>query len=176
MIDWWILGPEPWERSDWLSLGQLLFTFVGFLLAIIQLRRTAVATEATAKRVSELQVRLLTNDLLVALPTMHKLEDDLDDAVKADNHAAVERGLVAYARTASTVAALLEVRGGTAEVALVKLLNQAGRAATKAKSEIAEGTPRGLRDVVRVAMSKMSAVSTETSAMMARLQRKVDED
>jgi hypothetical protein len=173
--DWWIFGPPPWSRADWLSLGQLIFTVAGFGAAIWQLRRTATAAEETTTAVNSLHVRFLVNDLLLALPRLHKLEDDIDSAIKSNSVNRVEQELVSYSRTASEISALLESRSETNDEELIKLLGQAGRASTKAKALLVSGSTDPVVTVVQPALTKIAAVSAAASALIVKLQRKAQE-
>jgi len=149
-----------------LSAAQLFFTCVGFGIAIWQLVRTASLLE-------KVRSRLIENDLLVALPELHKLEDELDDSVKGGDPSVVERMLVKYSRSSSRISALLQIESTAAEEPLVLLLAQAGNSAQKAKAELAQGSDRELAEVVKLAMGKVAKVSAEASGLIARLEKRV---
>jgi hypothetical protein len=57
----------------------------GFWLAIVQLRKTRTAAEATTSAVEAANARMLYNHLLVLLPQLRSLEGDLDAAIAADD-------------------------------------------------------------------------------------------
>lgn len=172
MPDWWIFGAPPWSRADWLSLAQLVFTVAGFGAAICQLRRTTTAAEETTSAVNLLHVRFLVNDLLLALPRLHKLEDDIDSAIKVNDASRLEQELVQYARTSSEIAAMLESRSEANDEELIKLLGQAGRASTKAKALLVSGSTAPVVTTVQPALTKIAAVSAAASALIVKLQRK----
>lgn len=162
------------SRADWLSLGQLVFTILGFGLAIWQLARAATAVEASQDLLKTLRVRLLGNDLLVMLPELHVLEDALDAALKGGDRLVIEKALVTYARTAGQIAGFLESEESTAEEAIIPLLKKCVSLATKAKADLAEGVPTDLRDTTRAAVARIAKVSAEVSPLVARLQRKAE--
>jgi hypothetical protein len=173
--DLWRLGTDaPWGRADWLSFGQLVFTVLGFAAAIYQLRRGTKVAEESKALLQGLRLRLLGNDLLVLLPQLQRVEDDLDFSIKSGDSLSAEKHLVVYARSASHIAELFRSQTGSDDEKLVDLLDQSIRAASRAKAELAEGTARELRDVVRLAIGKMGKASIEVSAAIARLQRRVD--
>ncbi len=174
MPDWFTLDVSVWTRGDWLSLGQLVFTVLGFWLAIQQLKRTATEAETTNKKLEGLRARMASNDLLVALPALQKIEDDLDKALKSKDESAVVSGLTAYARSATEVVATIGARPDIAEDELVKSLAQVAKAATKTRGQLSKGVPPDLTALVLPVMTKMFAVSPEISAVIARLQREVD--
>ncbi|MQA35663.1 hypothetical protein [Modestobacter roseus] len=177
MGDFWNLGTDaPWGRADWLSFGQLVFTVLGFGLAFFQLRRGAEAAEGSQQLLKNLGLRLLGNDLLVLLPQLQRVEDDIYYAVKSGDPDLVEKHLVIYARSASHVAELLRKHEGDENRALVDLLDQTIKAATRAKGELAEGASRDLREVVKLTTGRMTKASVEVSAAVARLQRKVGDE
>jgi hypothetical protein len=163
-----------WTRADWLSLGQLVFTFLGFVVAIWQLARAASAAEETRDNVADLKVTLLSNDLLVKLPRLHRLEDDIDNAIKSGNREQILRSIVEYSRASSEVGAMLEGRSETADEPLVKMLKEATSACTKMRNEMTKGSGKDPAELAQAVLLKVSKVSPEVSAVVARLQRKVE--
>ena len=170
--DWWRLGLEDWPRADVLSLIQTIFTVVGFGVAIWQLARTASAAESTRDRIASFQARVLGNDLLVLLPELHKIEDDIDTALKKPDLDEVERCLTRYARKSAEAVALLLSDEAPEETVLVKTLKAASKAASKSRSDVTKGGTT-VESAARAAMVKMNAASTEVSAAITRRQRVV---
>jgi len=162
-----------WSRSDYLSLSQLVFTVLGFGAAIWQLRRTASASEDTRDAVAGLQVRLTSNDLLVALPQLQTHEDEIETAIKGNDTAKLERHLVIYLRTASEIHSMLEGHEDLNDEPLSKSLAAASKAAQRLKSDLAKGAPIDLPSFASVATAKIMQASVDASGLKAKLQRKV---
>jgi hypothetical protein len=161
-------GSAAWSTAEWLSLGQLVLTFLGFLLAIIQLWRTANATVASKNLLAR---RLLSNDLLVLIPELHALEDSLDSAAKSGDPDQVERALVAYFRAAGRIQGHLEAFAETKDELMVGLLKQSIRTTRSAKIEIATGPTRSLAEITRLPREKIMKVTAEAAALVGRLQK-----
>ncbi|WP_157376965.1 hypothetical protein [Agromyces sp. Root1464] len=169
---------QPWwdlSLSNVLSAAQLVFTIAGFSIAIWQLVRSANANVASKALLEKVRLRLLGNDLLLGLPELHTLEDDLDEAVKSGEPNEIQRKLVGYSRAAARISGILKADESSASEPIVPLLNQAMSSATKAKAEIAEGTSRTMVEVTRVAIGKISKVSLEASSLIARLEKRVSD-
>ncbi|NHT17771.1 hypothetical protein [Cellulomonas sp. IC4_254] len=176
-MNWiWQLGTESaWERADWLSFAQLVFTALGFGLAWIQLRRSANAAEESKRLLEQMQSRAIANDLLLMLPNLHKLEDELDAAVKSGDADAAERALVSYSRLASEVAEMLRGKMQPDDVALADLLVQSVAAARRAKTELTQGPKRPLVEIVKISRVKIGKASVSVSAAVARIQREIND-
>ena len=174
MPDWLSLGSNLWPRADLLSLGQLVFTVLGFAVAIGQLRRTALATEEMNRELRSLQTRYASNDLLVALPGLQTLEDELESALKSGRQDSVERTLAAYVRSATEIVAVIESRDDLVDDKLLKSLPPLVKAATRLRAELSKGVAPDLPAVVTPVLQKMYGVSPEISSVVARLQRKVE--
>ncbi|WKK71425.1 hypothetical protein Q0F99_18975 [Rathayibacter oskolensis] len=174
-----------WSLSTWSSVGQFLLAGLGIYLAIHQLTRTASASEATAaaaKRTADateeandiLQRRLLNNDLLVFLPELHDLEDDLGNALSTGKPKEVEDSLMRFIRRGGSILGYLDGRDLIAESNLPTLIQQALKSAQEAKSDVAGGSDRELVDVVQLTRKKMLKVGTETARVIAALREKPD--
>lgn len=166
---WW-----DWSLANTSSVLQTLLTAAGFSLAIFQLWRTANATEKSNTLLEKMRTRLIGNDLLVILPDLHAAEDNLDDALRADDSEKVERALVAYSRKSSEVIGLLESNDAVEGDKLIKLLKSASRECTKSKGEVAENTDQGLRLLTASAQKKVAAANHEATVVRSRLHRKGD--
>ncbi|WP_368499623.1 hypothetical protein [Herbiconiux sp. A18JL235] len=160
-----------WSTGDWLSLGQLVGTVVGLGLAAIPLWKTASAVRATRDLLSK---RLLTNDLLILLPQLHALEDDLFERAKGNDADQLEKALVLYARHAGTIQGHLSTNETVKDEKLVALIRASRSAARAAKVEIAGGTSRPLFEIAKVTLDKVSKATDEATELIARLQNEVD--
>ncbi len=171
--EWWRLGDDPWSRADWLSLAQVVLTTAGFIAAIVQLSRTIGVTRETNRRLKNLQKQFTGTDLLVALPELHRIEDEMDAAIKKPDEDEAERCLVRYARKASQVIAMVDADADPDDKHLASTLSAARKAVTKARTDLVKGGST-LSDVAPSAIAKMVAASAEVSAAIARRQRKLD--
>ncbi|UOQ88712.1 hypothetical protein MUN74_15795 [Agromyces endophyticus] len=160
---------DLWHAAEWLSFWQLVVTVIGLGLAVAQLWRTADATVASKDLLAR---RLLSNDLLVMLPEIHTLEDELLQSVKSNDPDLVVNALLHLSRRAGSILGHLAANDGTKDEKIIKQLRAAMKAAQAAKSELA-GSPTGrpIQEVVSLTVSKLSTVSTEASELVARLQK-----
>lgn len=165
--------PWSWNLSNVLAAAQVILVLLGFGVSISQLIRTANATVASKALLEKVRSRLVGNDLLVALPELQKLEDDLFEHLKAPDPVGMERTFRIYARATGRVVSLLKMDATTEADPLVALLASAASAVQTAKGELAEGTTRDLSDVVRVAMKRIGAVSMAASGLIVKLERRV---
>lgn len=160
-----------WTPSDHFGLWQLIVAGLGFGIAIWQLIRTA---NATSRSRDLLERRLLSNDLLILLPELHRLEDDLDAASKTENKDVIGNALVAYARRASGVVGHLKTDPTLKDEKVVKLLTASTRASTSAKGELLGVGERTIQDTIRSARDKIATANAEVSELIARLQKGAD--
>lgn len=138
----------------------LVATVAGFTLAILQLRRTAAATEATTKAVTRTEKRMALNHLLVLLPQFRLLEADLDNAAEDNDRRLAIRALVAYSYIASEVAAMLRDQDGV-DAALPDKLADTALTAAKAKAALvsdARALPKTATSLVRHEIAEVSTV------------------
>lgn len=147
---------EKWS----LAVGVLgiLVTAGGFILAVIQLNRTANAAEATKDAVERTEKRTTLNHLLVLLPQFRMLESDLDYAAESDDRTLTMRALVAYAHVASEVATLMRDQEGV-DNALLEELEATSRAAARVKAELVTTAknPKLLTSEIRVQIGEMAS-------------------
>lgn len=168
-------GGGAWTRADALSLAQVVFTVLGFWVAISQLRRTATAAELTNKRLSRYNARLSGNDLLVGLPELQKIEDELDAALKKPDEDEVERCLVRYTRRSAQIIAILEGEDDAEDASLLESLRVASKASAKAKADISKGGA-AVAPAARSALGKIVTASGDVSGAITRRHRKLDDE
>ncbi len=156
-----------WTPSDHFGMWQLVVAILGFGLAGWQLVRTANATERSTDL---LERRLLSNDLLVMLPELHRLEDDITIAIKSGDRELVASALLAYYRRASMIMGYLKSDDLLKSEKLVRLMRAATSAASSAKGDLLDGTDE-ITDVVRIAREKIARVGPEAAELTARLQK-----
>lgn len=169
----WMETLAAWPRPDLLALAQVVLTVVGFGLTIWQIARSVSATERTNQAVANLQKRFSVNDLLIALPRLHVLEDALMAGLKAQDSDSVEATLVSFARSSGEIAELLEGRDEDSSKKMQRSLTTLGKASTKAKSALATGSPDPLAEVVAPVVKQLTPLAGEVSGMIVRLQREV---
>lgn len=157
--------------GDVLSICGLVVGVIGFGFTIHQLRRTATATEASNELLVNVGARMKANHLLVLLPQLHLLSDELDEAVLTDDKKAVTRALVSYSRAASQIASMLDTSSESPE--LVDMLRESAKAAGTAKGVIVGGTNKSLAVVVKSVTEAMSTVSNNASELISSYQAKV---
>jgi len=121
--------------SNWLGLIGVAITTIGFSLTILQLRRTAKASEMSARAIERTEKRLALNQLLILLPQFQVFENDLDHAIDVDDRRWAIRTLVACKNIANEVAAMLE-DDETVDHTVVNTLRSLARHASDAKSQL----------------------------------------
>lgn len=157
--------------SDWIGLIGLLVSIFGFTLAIVQLRRTANATEATAEKIEQTLDRLSVNHILVLLPQLRLIENDLDHAAEYDDRRLAQRALISYAHTAGQVASLMEKRT-EADTAFLERLRTSARDASAAKSQLVS-TKVTIKAATRDVAAEISAIAGLSAGLVAQYQSKV---
>lgn len=170
-----MIWTAEWTRGDVFGLAQVLIAIFGFAVAIWQIARTASAAEATAKATAEtadaVGRRLLSNDLLLMLPELHRLEDEVDSAVDSKSPEACSRALLSYQRRGRAIVAQLKTDSAYAEDPLILALEAAASAASSAKGQIQGGSQDALADVVKTFRAKVGKVDIAAADLTARLQR-----
>lgn len=160
--------------SDWLSVVGLLIGAVGFSFTIAQLRRTATASEAANDLLAAVGQRMQMNHLLVMLPQLHVLADELDAGVLANDSRGVARTLVAYSRTAIQVASLLENESDLENSdSLAHKLRESSIQASVMKGAIVSGTKTPLAKLLKSIMADISDVSGAAGGLVSRYQMTV---
>jgi hypothetical protein len=158
--------------TDWVSIAGLGVSVVGFSLTIWQLVRTANATRATAATIDKATRRMGVNHLLVLLPQLRMVENDLDAAIADNDPKLAARSLVSFSYTANQVASLLEGQDDF-DLKFVELLRGSAHAASSAKSVLVTGTSRPVRTVVKSAVEDITAVSGRAAGLLADYQNRV---
>lgn len=161
-----------WTPSDYFGMWQLIAAVLGLGFAGWQLFRTANATERSTDL---LERRLLSNDLLIMLPELHRMEDQFDAAVKSSDPDVVSNALISYSRHAHRIIGNLKSDPTLRDEKLVKALTSSAKASTAAKGELQSGTTEPIAEVVKIVREKMSAASSEVGELTARLQRGADQ-
>jgi hypothetical protein len=142
---------DAWSRGDKLGLAGIgigvigvAVSSIGFLLAYIQLKRTANATVASAaalKAAGETQILML-------LPQFQLREMELDYAIEDSKREMAARSLVAYAHLAQETSVVIQAQGlGSAE--LIENMRLCARKARDAKSEIYSHKVKKLDTITR---------------------------
>jgi hypothetical protein len=150
-------------------MWQLFVGVLGLGFAGWQLWRTRVATEKSAQL---LQRRLISNDLLLLLPEIHRLEDDVEDAIRTEDPNTVSSALVIYSRRVSAVVGHLKSDDNLKDEKLTKLLGQAAKAATQAKGDLFREESPDMAKLTASVVAKMTAASIEIGELVARLANK----
>ena len=161
------------KLSDWLGVAGLVVSVFGFGIAIWQLNRTANATEATAAQIGLTLHRMNVNHLLVLLPQLRMIENDLDEASIADDRRLAKRTLVSYAQTASQVASLLEVAESESDADFVKRLRSSARLASLAKAALVSSSRGTVKSVTRELSTEIGEISGLAAGAIAQYQSKV---
>lgn len=161
---------EAWSRDDtWQLLGVVL-TAAGFLAAWIQLRRTATAQEESNELLGKVQGRILSNELLLVIPALHTLEDDIHRQVAAGERELLVRSLVAYSKSASETSAALEEHGGE-YLDFRQTLDAAALMASRIKAELASDPSKDVAVTVQRFMKKLPEISTQAHKVVGKIKR-----
>jgi hypothetical protein len=120
---------------------------------------------------SKVQKRLLANDLLVLLPSVHAIETEIQGHYKAQDREALSTALVQYARTCADIAVAVESTNVEDAEAFVEDLQAVSLMASRAKGEIASDATRGLDDVMKRTLTKLPVVANGAHKLTARLKR-----
>lgn len=158
--------------GDWISIAGLFVAVVGFSFTVQQLHRTATASEAANTLLASVGERMQMNHLLVMLPQLHVLADELDAGVIADDARGVARTLVAYSRTAVQVASLLSVEDAQS-AELGTQLRESSAQARQIKGLIVSGTKIPLAKLLKTVMAEISESASAASGLVSKYQMKV---
>jgi hypothetical protein len=160
--------PYVWTPSDLFGLLQLIVAVLGLAFAGYQLWRTARATEASSALLAR---RLLTNDLLILLPEVQRLEDAVDRAARSGDRDQTSDALRAYVQRVPTVLGHLKSDRTLRDEKVVRLLSQAVSAAGSAKGDLYERSGDPIETIVKAARKKMMTATIEIGEVTARLQK-----
>jgi len=159
--------------SDWIGIAGLLVSIVGFWLAIVQLRRTAKATKATADNIKQTLHRMNINHMLVLLPQLRLIENDLDQAAEDEDRRLAQRTLISYAHTASQVASLLQGSETTSDVELIQKLRSSARKASQAKAQLVSSSRVSVKAAIKDVLGEVGDVTGTCAGLIAQYQSKV---
>lgn len=166
---WW----RALTFSDWLGIVSLGITVIGFAIAIWQLVRSANAAVATRLAIEATARRMSLNHLLVLLPQLRIIENDLDAAMTDDDRRLAIRTLVNFTYTANQVASLLESEAENVDQSIVTMLRESATEAGQAKSALVT-TERGtVRSIAKAAAGRIQAASGHAAGLVAQFQVKV---
>ena len=152
----------------------LVVSVFGFLITIWQLIRTANAAKASTRALEEATQRLSKNHLLVVLPQVRLLENDLDAALADDDKKLAIRTLVSYSHAANQLASLLAGHDDPEVSDLIVKLKESAVTASAAKATLVSGTTKAVRLVARAASEQIGAISSPLAGLTTQYQVKVD--
>ncbi len=168
MADW--LG-EHWR--DVLNILGFTVTFGGFVLALRQLSElrteAQIARDATARTLD----RLALNHLLVVLVELQHMEQELDQAIRADDTVESSRILVRWRQEANRLGGMMG--DAVAEVDRERIrqkLDASVLIASRARELIAS-KDKTLGQATRKAVEAVTDASNEISQLLAKLMMEV---
>lgn len=156
-----------------IGLVGLVVSVVGFWLAIVQLRRTAKATKATADGISQTLHRMNVNHMLVLLPQLRLIESDLDQAAEEEDRRLAQRTLVSYSHTASQVAMLLEGSESPGDSQLIEKLRGSARRASQAKAALVSSNRVSVKTAIKEVGAEVGDIAGIAAGLIAQYQTKV---
>ncbi|MCO7275065.1 hypothetical protein [Cellulosimicrobium cellulans] len=159
--------------GDAIGFAGLAVSVVGFWVAIVQLRRTAKATAATAAALKSALHRMNVNHLLVLLPQLRIIENDLDQAAHDDDRRLAQRTLISYAHTASQVASLLESSEEPVDSELVGKLRTSARLASASKATLVSTSRSTVKTATKDVSSEIGEIAGLAAGLIAQYQSKV---
>lgn len=113
------------------------------------------------------------NHLLVLLPQLRMIENDLDQAAADDDKKLARRALISYTHTASQVASLLEAVDGPVDYELVSRLKSSAKLASAAKATIVNNARTTVRTATRDVAEQVADISGLTAGLLTQYQTKV---
>jgi hypothetical protein len=158
--------------SNWLSIIGLFITVVGFALTIWQLVRTANASEESVKAIKRTEQRMALNHLLVLLPQLQNIENDLDHAIEVNDRNWAIRTLVTCKNVASEVAALLEDQDSVDQQVVAALVSTSKIAAT-AKSDIISRETQSIADLTIDVRRELSGLAAQMFAVASKFKLQI---
>jgi hypothetical protein len=151
----------------------LIVTFIGFYIAVQQLKKTTDAAQATTLAITSANSRMLYNHLLTLLPQLSSLEVEIDTAILKDDREGAVRALVQFSLAANTTAALLTSHDGGDTADLVDKLQLTAREASKQKNAIVSGSTKALSAILGKLATDVSEVSGRCAGLAATYKAKV---
>lgn len=167
-----------WSPSDHFGMWQLIVAVSGLSFGGWQLWLTRDAAQKTREAVdastAAVSRRLMANDLLLLLPQLHRVEDEVESAATSGKRAKTSRSLMAYRRQANTISAQIRQAPEIDGAALLRALIAAAKASTDAKSLIEEGAAEPLAETVKNFRQKAAKVEAAAADLSAKLQRRTE--
>jgi hypothetical protein len=144
------------EVATWVSIVTSPLTLLALLLAWLQLKRTADATEATQTAVERTGKNMAIYQLLILIPQLQQYEGDLDRAVTSDDHAAAVDVLNDWRKAGTEATGLLGSRPHVEDI--VNHLQESFVQAFQAKRSLLErrGTVHATTEDVRESIGKVT--------------------
>jgi hypothetical protein len=149
--------------ANWASV----LGIAGLVAALVQLKRTKDAVTAAQEAIERTEARLSINQVLVLLPQMQKLEDDLDAAVHGQSQEAVLRHLGQWRMLAMEVFGLVKGQDYADEAALDQLRASAVSAAS-AKGQLI-GTHKNLVTTTRTVRREIATAAAYAGTLSGTL-------
>jgi hypothetical protein len=167
-----VLGlDERWAREDSWQLVTAVVTVGGFYLAWRQLSRTATAQEQSNLLLTKVQRRLVINDLLLLLPRIQEVEDDVHHKFAGNDRPRLASSLVGYAQLCTEVAVAVSQSDPDEEQDFVEMLENVSLLAKRAKGELLTDPGRDQVVIMKRILKLMPTVSTRSHTLIARLKR-----
>ena len=147
-------------------------------MTLWQVKRAAGEVSAARNLLQSLKMRLLANDLLVTLPQIQRLEEEIAAAIKSGSQERLEVRVIDFARIAPEAAVLLEGHDGgrVGGVELGKQLSDAGQAAIKVIGELRKGDVNDLRRAAKPLTQLLVPLVADVTRFVARLKRSAEEE
>jgi hypothetical protein len=169
----WYFDPTAWPGwLDWIGLALTVF---GFALTGWQLWRTANASRAATRALSDARRRLATDQLAATLPHIATAGNDLNWAMDNNNREVAHRALLRFSEATGEVVALLD-NIEESPPRLAARVAQAGDLALDIKDKVMR---RKALDVGRDAKGitrELEALSNELQTLVARRRYSLGED
>ena len=161
----------------WIDYLGLALTVIGFVIAILQLRKTRSAALA-AKDAAELslvqaQRHLSQRSVMFLIPQVQVVVEDLDYSIASNDIQVSRRALVRFAHIASELSALLvEVRDS--ENPISERLTAAADKATRAKGSLMTQTKPDVASAVKSSAQLINGLSRELTEIAATMRNRVE--
>jgi hypothetical protein len=148
--------------GDWLSV-------LGLLIAIVQIWRTGRIVRATNRAVNSASQRVSLYNILLVIPELSRVSNDLDNAAMSNNKEAARKALVEWRHLASDFKGLL-ANEGLSDNGIEKLVQQSLAQSRVAKNQIVDGGAVSVLDSTKKARDSIDAtcVQAKTLAAMVR--------
>lgn len=160
--------------DTYLAIVGVLITVAGFTITIWQILRTARASEATRKAVQSTEARMALNHILVVIPQLRILEQDLDRAIEDGDRLAAMRALGSYSYVVSEVSGLLGEQD-VMDAETVERLKSSAVAAGQAKSRLLDSANTMPKSATREFRQDLAEVATALNALVGRYRLQSEE-